>query len=198
MPDLIVSTRNAHKLSEIADLLAPLEVCGLEALPELGEVEETGETFLENATLKALAASLLTPHRVLADDSGLEVEALGGDPGVRSARYAGEDADDPSNNWKLLAALAGKTDRAARFRCVMVIAQDGKILEAFSGEVTGEILNEPRGGAGFGYDPLFQPRGHAGSYAELGPEIKNATSHRARALAKVKNFLSQPEPALKK
>lgn len=203
MPEqLIVSTRNEHKLAEIRALLAPWEIAGLEALPRLGEVEETGDTFLANATLKALAASELTDRWILADDSGLEVEALGGKPGVRSARYADRSghpqaSQDRLNNEKLLRELEGETDRRARFRCLMVVARHGKITGTFSGEVAGTIATEQRGTEGFGYDPVFQPEGHDETFAELGSDFKNTLGHRARALAKLKNFLFQQEPSLK-
>ena len=156
----------------------------LKYLPEAPEVEETGTTFLANATLKAVAISRLAGGLVLADDSGLEVDALDGAPGVYSARYAGEGADDAANNARLLENLAGvpASERTARFRCVMVVARDGEVLADFDGSVEGRIIEAPRGDHGFGYDPLFVPDGHDATFAELGAEIKNGMSHRARAL----------------
>lgn len=182
---LLVSTRNAHKVGEIRAILGPrFLVSDLSSLPEMPEVEETGSTFEENAALKAVAASLLFDGWVIADDSGIEVDALGGAPGVLSARYAGPGSTDAANNELLLRNLLpfGAPERTARFRCTIVLARNGRKLAAFSGTVEGAILPAPRGGGGFGYDPLFVPRGHADSFAELGGEIKNSMSHRGAAL----------------
>jgi len=182
---LLVSTRNAHKVGEIRAILGPrFRVCDLSALPDMPDVEETGDTFEENAGLKALAASVRFDGWVIADDSGLEVDALGGDPGVRSARYAGKQSDDHANNALLLKNLEGVRGKArsARFRCVIVLAKCGKKLDAFSGAVEGTVINAPRGTGGFGYDPLFVPDGHCETFAQLGSETKNTLSHRARAL----------------
>lgn len=182
---LLVSTRNAHKVGEIRAILGPrFRVCGLDTLPDMPDVEETGDTFEENAGMKALAASGRFDGWVIADDSGLEVDALGGDPGVRSARYAGKQSDDHANNSLLLKNLEGVRGKArsARFRCVIVLAKCGKKLGAFSGAVEGTIINAPRGTGGFGYDPLFVPDGHCETFAQLGTDIKNSLSHRARAL----------------
>jgi len=188
---LIVATRNAHKVEEIRAILTSCEVLDLTALENPPEVEETGTTFLENATLKAVAISKMTDALVLSDDSGLEVDALGGEPGVYSSRYAGEDGNDALNNKKLLHELGGKEDRTARFRCVMVIALNGETLTHFSGAVEGRILTEGGGAGGFGYDPLFAPDGHDQSFAELGEEVKNGMSHRARALEGVAQWLDE-------
>lgn len=182
---LLVSTRNAHKIGEIRAILGPrFHVSDLTALPELPEVEETGTTFEENATLKAVAASMLFDGWVIADDSGLEVDALGGAPGVLSARYAGEKSNDAANNELLLRNLLPfrEAERTARFRCVIVLARNGRKLAAFSGSVEGGILGSPRGTGGFGYDPLFVPRGHSESFAQLGSDVKNGMSHRGSAL----------------
>jgi XTP/dITP diphosphohydrolase len=181
---LLVSTRNAHKLAEIRAILGPqFPVSDLSILPGLGEVEETGATFEENATIKALAASEHFDGWVVADDSGLEVDALDGAPGVRSARYAGATADDAANNALLLRNLTrfSAAERAARFRCTMVLVRQGRKYGAFSGSVEGRLLDSPRGTGGFGYDPLFVPAGYEATFAELGSEIKNQLSHRARA-----------------
>ncbi len=188
---LLVSTRNAHKVAEIREILGQhFEVLDLNAIPNLAPVEETGSTFEENATLKAVAASMLFEGWVIADDSGLEVDALAGDPGVRSARYAGEEASDRDNNILLLDRLVGVRgrDRSARFRCVIAVACAGRKLAAFSGAVEGVIINQPKGEAGFGYDPLFVPDGHCESFAQLRPKVKNSLSHRARALAKLRDW----------
>ncbi len=186
---LLVSTRNAHKIAEIRAILGPgFSVRDLSVLPEMPEVEETGETFEDNAALKAVAASRLFDGWVIADDSGLEVDALGGAPGVLSARYAGAQSDDAANNALLLKNLEHICGRArsARFRCVIVLAKSGAKLAAFAGSVEGRIIHSPRGAGGFGYDPLFVPDGHFKTFAELGPDIKNSLSHRARALANLR------------
>jgi len=188
---LLLSSRNAHKLQEVREILGnSFKVVGLDAIPNFPEVEETGVTFEDNATLKAVAASMQFDGWVIADDSGLEVDALNGAPGVYSARYAGEKSNDAANNallLKNLEAIRGK-DRSARFRCVIVLARAGRKLAAFSGAVEGVIINQPKGENGFGYDPLFVPDGHCESFAQLGGEIKNTLSHRARALEKLRDW----------
>ena len=165
------------------------EVRDANDFPGLPAVEETGTIFLENATLKAVAISREVAGKVLSDDSGLEVDALAGAPGVWSSSYGGEEGNHPKNNARLLAGMAGKEDRAARFRCTMVLAEGGRVLADFSGTVEGRILEAPYGAGGFGYDPLFAPEGHEKSFAELGAAVKNALSHRGRALAKVVAWL---------
>lgn len=185
-PLLLIATRNAHKTREIREMIGGrYQVLDANDFPDLPAVVESGATFLENATLKAVAISREVAGVVLSDDSGLEVDALGGAPGVWSSSYAGEEGNHPKNNARLLAEMAGKKDRTARFRCTMVLAEGGKVLADFSGTVEGRILEEPYGAGGFGYDPLFAPEGHDQSFAELGAEAKNALSHRGRALAKV-------------
>jgi XTP/dITP diphosphohydrolase len=190
LPVLIVATRNAHKTQEIREIIGDrykvLDANDFESLPA---VEETGTTFLENATLKALAISREVTGMTLSDDSGLEVDALGGAPGVWSSSYGGEEGNHARNNARLMTEMTGKTDRAARFRCTMVLAEGGRVLADFSGTVEGRILEAPYGAGGFGYDPLFAPEGHTRSFAELGPEVKNALSHRGRALAQVVAWL---------
>ena len=188
---VLVSTRNAHKLVEIRQILGPsFELLDLSSVPALGEVEETGTTFEENAALKALAASAHFGGWVLADDSGLEVDALGGAPGVYSARFSGEGATDVTNRAllleKLTAVPAGQ--RSARFRCVIALARGGEVLAHFSGAVEGAIIQSEKGGGGFGYDPLFVPEGFGETFAELGAETKNRLSHRGRALAGLKSW----------
>lgn len=188
---LLVSTRNAHKVAEIRAILGPqFDVCDLSEV-SVPEVEETGATFEDNAELKALAASKRFDGWVIADDSGLVVDALGGDPGVRSARYAGLPPRDDANNnllLKNLAAVRGKA-RSARFQCAIVLARNAKKLAVFEGAVEGIIATAPRGASGFGYDPLFIPAGYCETFAQLGGEIKNALSHRARALENLKPAL---------
>ena len=185
MQKMLVATGNSHKTEEISAMLgAGYEVSDLKSYPKFPAVDETGTTFLENATLKAVEISQQVPGLVLSDDSGLEVDALGGDPGVYSSRYSGEDGNDAANNAKLLKELDGMDTRSARFRCVMVLAENGKVLAHFDGAVEGRMIDELQGQGGFGYDPLFVPDGHEQTFAELGEEIKNDLSHRARAMEK--------------
>ena len=171
-------------------MLPTFRILDLSTLPHAPEVEETGTTFHENSALKAIAISTLTQDLVLADDSGLEVDALGGAPGVYSARYAGDDGD-AANNAKLLRELGQEKNRQARFRCVLTLAQGGEVLAHFDGSVDGKILSReaPGPGEAFGYDPLFAPEGYQESFAELGSEIKNRFSHRSRALSKLQSWL---------
>lgn len=186
MRTLLVATGNSHKTQEISAMLGNgYDVSDLSSHPDLPEVDETGTTFLENATLKAVEISEQVAGMVLSDDSGLEVDALDGAPGVYSARYAGEDGNDDANNAKLLNELNGITNRSARFRCVIVIAEAGKVLAHFDGKVEGKIIHQRQGDGGFGYDPLFVPDGFKKSFAELGSELKNGLSHRARAMDQV-------------
>lgn len=191
MQDLLVATGNSHKTAEIRAILgAGYVVSDLKAHPELPEVEETGSTFLENATLKAVEISKQVDGLILSDDSGLEVDALGGEPGVYSSRYAGEAGNDEANNKKLLHELQGKDNRKARFRCVMVLAQDGEVLTSFDGAVEGRMLSELHGEGGFGYDPLFVPDGYDQTFSQLSEGIKNQLSHRAVAMQKVVAWLA--------
>ncbi len=188
---LLVSTRNAHKVEEIREILGPrFRISDLSALPGFPEVEETGSTFQENAAIKALAASARFEGWVIADDSGLEVDALNGAPGVRSARFSGESATDASNRTLLLEKLLSVRGqaRSARFRCVIALARDGKVLANFSGSVEGVIIPQEKGAGGFGYDSLFVPEGYCETFAQLGADIKNTLSHRARALSELKNW----------
>jgi len=194
MPRLLIATKNAHKAAEIGAILGGAwEVVDLNAYPGVPAPEETGDTFAENAAIKALAASRLFSGLVLSDDSGLEVDALGGAPGVFSARYAGEDATDAGNRAKLIRELASKREEGklccARFRCVMALAKSGTMLGVFDGAIEGAIIEQERGGGGFGYDSLFVPHGYRETFAELPAEVKNGGSHRARAVAKVVEFL---------
>ena len=186
---LLVSSRNLHKVREIGAILgASFFVSDLSGLAGIPEIEETGETFEENATLKAVAVSRFCEGWVIADDSGLEVDALGGAPGVYSARYSGKGATDAENNALLLRNLEnvrGK-NRTARFRCVIVLARNGRTLGAFNGAVEGTLVDQPRGGGGFGYDPLFVPEGFAETFGELPAAVKNRLSHRAMALEKLR------------
>lgn len=186
---LLVSTRNAHKVGEIRAILGPsFTVFDLSVLPGFPEVEETGATFEENATLKALAASMAFEGWVIADDSGLEVDALGGAPGVYSARYAGPSATDADNNALLLKMLKGvpARERTARFRCLIVLARAGRKLAAFGGVVEGSIIDGEKGGGGFGYDPMFIPQGCDRTFGELPAAVKNRLSHRSQALERLR------------
>ena len=189
---LLIATKNTHKTDEIRAILGcDWEVGDLNAHRGIPSPEETGATFAENAAIKAVAASQRFAGWVLADDSGLEVDALAGAPGVRSARYAGPGATDAANRLKLLGALEevrGKA-RAARFRCVIALAQGGAVAAVFEGAVEGVIVNGERGDGGFGYDSLFVPEGHCETFAQLSPSAKNEISHRARALSRAEEFL---------
>lgn len=181
---LIVATRNAHKVQEIAAMLPPeYEVHSLADYPAAPEVEESATTFAGNAALKACGISAILPGMVLADDSGLCVDALDGAPGVMSARYAGEHGNDAANNARLLRELATLPQpHTARFMCCMCVAEGGHVLAEFTGKVEGVITSTPAGEHGFGYDPLFVPAGYDCTMAQLSAEQKNAISHRADAL----------------
>jgi len=167
------------------------DVRDLASLPHAPKVEETGATFEENAAFKALTVSKMFTGLVLADDSGLEVDALGGAPGVHSARFAGPNANDAENRFLLIRKLRnyGEDKFPARFRFVMVLASQSELLGSFAGIIRGNVVLEERGESGFGYDSLFVPQGYAETFGELQPEIKNSLSHRGRALAKVLEFL---------
>ncbi len=194
MPSLLIATKNAHKTREIAEILGSnWDISDLNSHPEVVSPDETGTTFQENAEIKALAASRSFPGLVLADDSGLEVDALNGAPGVRSARYAGENATDAENRAQLLRELeaigARGRDRSARFRCAMVLADEGRVIADFAGAVEGVIVNQGKGEGGFGYDSLFVPEGHCETFGQLPAGVKNLLSHRARALIRARQFL---------
>lgn len=179
MNTLIVATHNAHKLREIGQILPGWDIRG-----EDSGAEETAETFVGNARIKARAIAPRHPGTwVMADDSGLEVVALGGAPGVRSARYAGRDGDASANNALLLRNLSGVADRRARFTCAIVLVAPDGMEHEVEGHCPGHIAETPSGAGGFGYDPLFVPDGYDRSFAELSPDEKNAISHRGRALA---------------
>ena len=187
---LIVATRNAHKTREIAQIFGSASaVRDLTAHPKISEITESGTSFEENAKLKAIAVSRELPGLIIADDSGLEVNALGGAPGIQSARYAGVNASNTERIAKLLRRLANvdpKGDqRRARFRCVLAIARDGHVLAIFEGVVDGKIAERPRGSHGFGYDPIFIPDGFEETFAELPEQVKNNISHRAEAVRKM-------------
>jgi XTP/dITP diphosphohydrolase len=193
--DLLLATRNPNKTREFRELLGQaFDVIDLRSFPEIAIPEETCRTFEDNATLKAIAASKKLPTLVIADDSGLEVDALGGAPGIFSARYAGENAGDVPNVNKLLRELRKRNiateKRSARFRCVIALAQNGKLLGVFEGFVEGKIVDPPRGSGGFGYDPIFEPKGFDQTFAEMAPEMKNKISHRGKAIAALREAFS--------
>lgn len=195
MTRLVVATRNMGKLKEIGKLLedTPFSLLSPSDFPDFPEVEEDGATFEENAVKKALTAARATGLPALADDSGLTVEALGGRPGVFSARFAGEGASDEENNAKLLHELSGipAEERRAAFHCVIALCFPDGGCRTFRGELRGIILEERRGSEGFGYDPLFLVPEHGETLAELSLEVKNVISHRGKALASLKeHFLS--------
>jgi XTP/dITP diphosphohydrolase len=187
---LVVASRNSKKIAEIRDIMKEAGyrvVSAAEAGADI-EIDEDGKTFEQNSYKKAWAIMRLTGLTTLADDSGLEVDALAGMPGVYSARFSGEDASDSGNNAKLLDMLkdipAGQ--RSARFVCAATVAFPNLTHFTVRGEISGEILFEPRGNGGFGYDPLFYVPEYQRTFAELEPELKNKISHRARALIEVK------------
>jgi XTP/dITP diphosphohydrolase len=187
---LIVATRNMHKTREIEQILGSgFAIRDLTTHPEISEITESGTSFEENAKLKAITVSKKIPDLVIADDSGLEVEALGGAPGIHSARYAGANASDKEKVAKLLRQLAKvdpkRDQRHAQFRCVLAVARDGQILATVEGVVEGKIAERPRGSHGFGYDPIFIPDGFEQTFAELSEELKNEISHRAKAIRKL-------------
>lgn len=195
-PVLLLGTRNRKKREELAAILGDLALTlgDLSERPELPDLEETEQTFVGNAHLKAVGYAKLSGDWVLADDSGLVVPALGGRPGVLSARYAGRHGDDAANNQKLLAELAALPDtpgrRDAYYVCVLALANPrGQVVATVEGRCHGQIVREPRGSGGFGYDPLFLIREYHRTFGELGPAAKHAISHRARALAQLRPVL---------
>src|SRR5262245_17785484 len=186
-------------MREIQHILGPeFSVRDLRANPEVREIRESGTSFKKNAKLKALAASKQLPALVIADDSGLEVDALGGAPGIYSARYAGVNATDRDKIDKLLRELARvhatEEGRRARFRCVLALARNGNLLGIFEGTVEGRIADKPHGNHGFGYDPIFIPEGFKETFGELPAELKNTISHRAKAIRALSMKLQQLEP----
>jgi XTP/dITP diphosphohydrolase len=191
MPRLVIGTRNKKKLLELQDLLGdlPVELTDLSPWPDVPDVEEIGQTFDENARLKAIGYAKATGECVLAEDSGLVVPALKGRPGVNSARYAGTHGDDAANNRKLLAELAPLPDdrRAAYYVCVAALASPaGEVTAVAEGRCHGVIAKEPRGTGGFGYDPLFEIVEYHQTFGELSLRVKQALSHRARAVVQLR------------
>ena len=196
LSELLVATNNAGKVRELARALEdlPLRLRLLRDFEEVSEPEETGETFADNAALKALYYSAHARVLTLSDDSGLVVDALGGAPGVRSARYMGPDATYSERMTRLLEELdaTGDRERRARFVCVIAVAEPstGELI-TFEGRCEGRIAREPRGAGGFGYDPIFIPDGHAQTFGELPDEIKQTISHRALAVRQASDHLRE-------
>ncbi len=193
MLKILAATSNKHKVIEFKAAFAPLlekiTLLSQDSIPAFPEIPETGSSFEENAMIKARTASAYADMPAFADDSGLEVAALDGAPGIYSARYAGDNATDADRIAKLLSELKGQPNRRARFVCVIALAYRGIEVKAFRGEINGEIITEPRGSFGFGYDPVFVPDGYKQTFGELGPEVKDRISHRAQALEKLVAFI---------
>ena len=194
---LVFASNNKHKLEEVRQILpANVEVISLREIGFLQEIDETGTTLEENSALKArevwswmMDNSLLDSiDGVFADDTGLEIHALGGAPGVRTARWAGNDACDMNNRQKVLHELVGVADRAARFRTVVSLIRKGEMLQV-EGVVNGLIAFEEEGNGGFGYDPIFVPEGYSRTFASLSSEEKNAISHRGRAIEELRRII---------
>ncbi len=189
---IVFATNNAHKLAEIRSMLkGKMEILSLRDIDCHGDIPETADTLEENALIKARFVYTHYGYDCFADDTGLEVKALGGAPGVHTARYAYPDRQDPeANTRKLLAELKDKTDRSARFRTVIALIEKGN-EHLFEGVVEGIIATEEPGTEGFGYDPVFAPENTGKTFAELGVEIKNRISHRARAVQQLCDFLNE-------
>jgi XTP/dITP diphosphohydrolase len=186
---LVFATNNAHKLEEMTAILGDrVELLSLRDIHCEADIPETADTLEGNARMKAQYIREHFGMDCFADDTGLEVEALGGEPGVYSARYAGEGHDSEANMQKLLAKMQGVDNRRAQFRTAICLLMDGE-EHLFEGIVEGQIIRERRGGAGFGYDPIFIPKGYEQTFAEMGNEVKNTISHRARAAEKLCIYL---------
>ena len=188
MAYIVAATANAHKVDEYRKLLEGqnVELKSLLDYPGFPGVEENGRSFIENAGIKALAACKYCDVPAFADDSGLEVEALDGRPGIYSARYAPTDKERIA---RLLDEMKGQTNRRARFVCAIAIAINGEVIESFEGEIKGTIVDAPRGESGFGYDPVFQPDGYDQTFGEMAPDLKNRISHRANAFKLAMEFV---------
>lgn len=187
---LIFASHNKNKIKEIAAILPKyIELIGLEDLSYNEEIEESGATFEENALIKARHIATKFKTNCFADDSGLEVEVLGGEPGVYSARYAGNEKNDEANIDKLLHNLKNTNNRKAQFRTAIALIIDGKEI-LFEGNIKGTIITEKQGSGGFGYDPVFVPDNYSKTFAELAAEEKNKISHRALAVKKLIDYLS--------
>lgn len=191
--ELLLATRNKKKFREIKRLFkgSKIRILSLDKFPAIPEVAEDKDTFAANAIKKAVEVSACTEKLVLADDSGLEVASLDGEPGVRSSRYAGPKKDDRLNNLKLLRRLKNKPahKRKARFTCAVALALKKRLVKVIKGTCAGRIGFEMDGGCGFGYDPVFIPDGCRDTFARLGPKVKDRLSHRAKALRRAKDFI---------
>ncbi len=194
MTQLIFATHNQHKTDELHSILNNVKILSLRDIGFYDDIPETGETLYANALLKVRAVYRTTGKACLADDTGLAVKNLGGDPGVFSARYAGENASADENIDKLLSNLEGVEDREAKFTTVMAFMNDQGQFRLFEGSVKGTIITERRGANGFGYDPVFVPEGYTKTFAEMMAQEKNSISHRARALEDFKIFYKSLEP----
>jgi len=191
MKKIVFATNNAHKLSEVKSILSPdFEIISLKELNCFDDIPETADTLDGNALLKAEYIHSRFNIDCFADDTGLEIRALGGEPGVFSARYAGENHDAEKNMEKVLCLLGDTADRKAQFSTVIALIQNNE-THFFEGKIEGRILKEPRGNEGFGYDPIFVPDGYDQSFAELGVEEKNKISHRALAVQKLIDYLKK-------
>ncbi len=191
MKKIVFATNNTHKIEEVRTVLHDkLRILSLKDISFYGEIPETAETLEGNALIKAQFIYDKFEIDCFADDTGLEVDALNGCPGVNSARYAGDDNDAQKNMQKLLSELEGKTNRKARFRTVLALVEEGRV-KCFEGIVEGEIIKEARGTKGFGYDPIFIPEGYTNTFVELGDKIKNKISHRALAINKLNDYLNK-------
>ena len=190
MNQLILATHNDHKVQEFRNILPQYSVQTLADLGHDGEIEETATDLEGNSILKAETIFKHYGHVVISDDSGLEVDALKGAPGVYSARYAGEPRNDQRNIEKLLDELQGMTNRKARFRTIITLMNAENSFQ-FEGIVRGTIVKRPRGEGGFGYDPIFMPQGYHQTFAELAADVKNKISHRANAIGKLIHFLDE-------
>ena len=198
MRKLVLATRNQGKVKEFQRLIQEhsqdIEVIGLDSFPELPEIEETGDSFEANALLKARAVAEFTGLPALADDSGLCVDALNGEPGIYSARWAGVHGDDVANNAKLLDKLSGVNQRGAKFQCVVALVipkENGEQVLIETGSISGFIVDEPRGEHGFGYDPLFAPHGSSLTFGEFPHGEKDKISHRGQAFRKIAPLISK-------
>jgi non-canonical purine NTP pyrophosphatase (RdgB/HAM1 family) len=193
MLQLLAATSNKHKIDEFRNMLSGLKVkvsmITPDSLENFPETVEDGKTFEENAEKKAREASAFIDMAAFADDSGLMVDALNGEPGIYSARYAGEGASNEQRIAKLLKNLQGVANRKAKFVSVISIAYRGELVKSFRGEIHGTIIEEPRGSHGFGYDPVFVPDGYDKTFAELGADVKDSISHRAIAMRKAADFI---------
>ena len=188
---LVFATNNKHKLQEVRDIVGDrVEVLSLADIGCYDDIPETADTLQGNALIKARHIYEKYGFDCFADDTGLEVEVLGGAPGVYSARYAGDECDSEANMRKLLENLTGKSNRNAQFRTVIALIIDGKEM-LFDGIVKGTIATEKRGDSGFGYDPIFIPEGHAESFAQMSGEMKNSMSHRFRATQQLGDYLKE-------